>query len=172
MLETSELITAVKWSGIATIGFAALTLLGFLLQWGFRFRLVGVTGFMLVLTAGFFGLSLGFYSVPVVPGSVRYSTVYDTGSSQVVIAVPPQITETQLEATLQQAANNLFSYGRLGGANEQMTVRARAVLHPESGLSKVLYLGEVQRSLSRREDTEMSIKIYHENLAQLPKPAA
>jgi hypothetical protein len=172
MSETLNLITIAQWAGIATIGFAVLAVLGFILQWGVRFRLVGVTGFMLVLTAGIFALSLGLYSVPVVPGAVHYSTVYDTGANQVVIAVPPKITESELEATLQQAANNLFSYGRLGGKDEQMIVRARTVLHPEPGVAQPLYLGQVQRSLSRREDDQMSIEIYRDKLAQLPKSPA
>ena len=58
MLSTTELFIATKWFGIATIGFFLLTTLGFILNWGFRFRLVGVTGFMGVLTAGLFGLRL------------------------------------------------------------------------------------------------------------------
>jgi hypothetical protein len=172
MSETFDFITIAQWAGIATIGFAVLAVLGFILQWGVRFRLVGVTGFMLVLTAGIFALSLGLYSVPVVPGAVRYSTVYDTGANQVVIAVPPQITETELEATLRQAANNLFSYGRLGGRDEEMTIRARTVLHPEPGVAQPLYIGQVQRSLSHREDDQMSIEIYRDKLAQLPKSPA
>lgn len=167
-LDNLNIFNAALWVGYGTLGFAALTVLAFLLSWGIRFRLVGVTSFMGVLAAGLVGLGLGFYRTPVVPGAIHYSTVYDMGSTQIVISLPPSVTEEQLTATLQQAANTLFSYGRLGQGAEQMTVRARTVLHPEPGISKPLYLGEVRRSLARRNDSEMQVEIYRDNLAQIP----
>ncbi|MGD1699826.1 Ycf51 family protein [Dapis sp. BLCC M229] len=166
MLSTTELLIASKWFGIATIGFFLLTTLGFILKWGFRFRLVGVTGFMGVLTAGLFGLSLGLFTRVEIPGSVPYTLVYDNGGTKTVIAVSPTITESELAATIEQAAGDLFSLGRLGGEN-QLTIRVRTIIHPEEGISEPLYLGEVKRSLSQREDENLDIKIFPETLAKL-----
>ena len=166
MLSTTELLLASQWFGIATIGFFLLTTLGFILKWGFRFRLVGVTGFMGVLTAGLFGLGLGLFNRVEIPGSVSYTLVYDNGATQTVVAVSPTITESELAATLEQAAGDLFSPGRLGGAN-QLTIRVRTIIHPEKGVSQPLYLGEVKRSLSQREDENLEIKIFPETLAKL-----
>jgi hypothetical protein len=45
MLSTADFLQYAQWSGIATLVFAALTILGFILKWGIRFRLVGTTGF-------------------------------------------------------------------------------------------------------------------------------
>jgi Protein of function (DUF2518) len=173
MLTTSDFLQYTQWSGIATLLFAAVTILAFIVKWGFRFRLVGTTGFMLVLTAGLFSLSLVPLSHTVIPGAVKYTLVYDNGSSQAVIATSPQITPTELEATLRQAAGNLYSYGRLGSrGNNLLTIRARTVIHPESGITVPLYLGEVKRTLANREDPEMVVEIYLEKFAQLPKPTA
>lgn len=172
MFTPADFLTYTQWSGIATIAFAALTLLSFLLKWGLRFRLVGVTGFMLVLTSGLFGLSLVPFTRTVIPGAVRYSTVYDSGATQVVIAVPPTISVSELDATLRQAASDLFSPGRLSRGGEQLTIRARTVLHPEPGLSEPLYLGQVRRSLFNREDDQMTIELIPDSLAKLPAPAA
>ena len=166
MLSTTELLIASKWFGIATIGFFLLTTVGFILNWGFRFRLVGVTGFMGVLTAGLFGLSLGLFTRVEIPGSVPYTLVYDNGGTQTVIAVSPTITESELAATIEQAAGDLFSRGRLGGEN-QLTIRVRTIIHPEEGISEPLYLGEVKRSLSQRKDENIDIKIFPESLAKL-----
>jgi len=91
MLTTAEFLQYTQWSGIATLVFAALTVLSFILKWGIRFRLVGATGFMVVLTSGLFALSLAPLSRTVIPGAVRYSRVYDNGVTQAVIAIPPQI---------------------------------------------------------------------------------
>jgi hypothetical protein len=161
--------TYTQWSGLAVLFFAALTGLAFVLRWGFRFRLVGVTGFMGVMTVGLFALTLAPLSRTAVPGSVPYSLVYDTGGGEAVIAVSPEITRSQLVATLQQAAGSSFSPGRLGRADNTLTVRARTVVHPEEGISVPLYLGEVNRSLSQRNDPNAQIIVFEENLVQLPQ---
>lgn len=170
MPTTADFLTAAQWVGIATLICAAITVLGFTLKWGIKFRLVGITGFIGVLTGGLFALSLVPLTRTVVPGAIRFSVVYDAGAAQTVISVPPTITNTELEATLRQAANNLYSYGRLGKGEDQLTIRVRTIIHPEPGVSKPLYLGEIKRSLSKREDELTAIKLYPENLAQLPKP--
>ncbi|MBR8839393.1 MAG: Ycf51 family protein [Stigonema ocellatum SAG 48.90 = DSM 106950] len=173
MLTTTDFLQYTQWSGIATLVFAAVTLLGFILKWGIRFRLVGVTGFTLVVTGGLFALSLAPLSRTVIPGAVRYTLLYDNGSTQTVITTPPQISPSQLEATLRQAASDLYSYGRLGTRGDnQLTIRARTVIHPEPGLSVPFYLGQVKRSLTTREDPQMSLELYQEKFAQLPKTAA
>lgn len=167
MPTTIDFLVISKWLGITTLGFGFLAILGFIFKWGIRFRLVGVTGFMGVLTGGVFALGLVPFMRTVVPGAVRFSTVYDSGATQAVISVPPTISETELEATLKQAASDLFSPGRLGSRSDKLTIRARTVLHPEEGVSKPLFLGEVKRSLIIREDENMEITLYPA-LAQLP----
>ncbi len=160
------------WSGITTLALGGLTALAFAVGWGFRFRLVGATGFMGVLTVGLLSLSFVPLTQTVVPNSTKYSLVYDTGAAEVVIAVAPDITRQQLEATLEQSAVNLFSPGRLGRGNTQLTVRARTVLHPEEGVSLPLYLGEARRSLSTRDDLNLEVSVFEQNLALLPRQAA
>lgn len=173
MLTTADFLQYTQWSGIATLVFAALAVLSFIFKWGIRFRLVGTTGFMLVVTAGLFALSLVPLSRTVIPGAVRYSLVYDNGSTQAVIAITPQITTSELDATLRQAASNLYSYGRSGTkADSQLTIRARTLTHPEPGLTVPVYLGQVKRSLVSREDSNITVEVYPEKFAQLPKPTA
>jgi len=160
--------TATQYSAYATLAFAGLTLLAFLFKWGIRFRLVGTTGFMIVLTCGAFGLSFVPIVPSTVPGSAPYTVTYDNGLAQAVIAVEPTITEDELDATLRQAANNLFSLGRAGETTEKFLIRARTILHPEPGTSIPLYLGEVKRSLAVRDDGQMMVTLYPDSLAQLP----
>lgn len=169
MPTTADFLTFTQWGGILTLAFGVLTLVGFLLKWSLRFRMVGATGFLAVLTGGLFALSLVPLSRTVIPGAIPYSLVYDNGGNQTVIAVPPQVTESELEATLRQAAGNLYSYGRLGGVDNKLTIRARTILHPEAKVSQPLFLGQIKRSLSVRDDQQMVIDIYPESFAQLPK---
>lgn len=160
-LLSSDLATYVKWSGILTIAFLFLTILAFFLQWGFRFRLIGVTSFMAVLTIGFFGLGLGFFNRVTIPDAVRYALVYDNGANMAVITVPEDINKTQLKATLQQAAYDLFSYGRTDlGGDHLMTIRARTLLHPKVGVTYPKYVGQIRRSLAVRDDNDFQVELF------------
>ena len=156
------------WGGIATLVFAALTALSLGLNWGFRFRLVGVTGFLGVLTFGLFALSLTPLTRMSIPDAAQYSLVFDDGANQMVIAVTPDITPNQLAATLEQASYDLFSAGRLGRNTSRMLVRARTMLHPRAGLSEPLWLGEASRSLLSREQPDLKIEVFESAFDRLP----
>lgn len=170
IIMNPEFTIYIKWSAILTGTVFLFTLIAFIFNWGFRFRLVGITGFMGVLTIGLFGLSLGLFSYTDVPGAAPFSVVYDNGGSQVVIKLPPNVTESEVEASLRKASADLYSYGRLGGTDNQMTIRARTVLHPEEGVSKPLYLGKVERQLSQdRSDSNLNIEVFSSQFSQLPK---
>ncbi|MDX2099073.1 MAG: Ycf51 family protein [Leptolyngbyaceae cyanobacterium bins.59] len=172
MPTTADFFTATQWVGITTLVFAALTVLAFVLSWGIRFRLVGVTGFTAVLTGGLFALSLVPLTHTVIPGATKFSRTYDNGATQAVITVSPDITESQLEATLRQAAEDLFSFGRLGSGEDMLTIRARTLIHPSPGISQPLFLGQARRSLASREDGQMVIEIFKDRLSQIPKTSA
>ena len=169
MISTADFLKYCQWSGIATLAFAVVTIVALIAKWGFKFRLVGATGFMGVLTAGLFGLSL----VPIVhaniPGALHYSLIYDNGSDRATIVVATPITETGLEATLRQAAGDLYSYGRSGSIDRQLKVRVRTVIHPRPGVSEPLVLGEVTRSLGGGEDSKLNIRIDRDNLAKITR---
>lgn len=172
MVLTAQITAIAQWVGYFTIFCAILMVLGLLLKWGIRFRLVGITSFMAVLTGGLYALSLGFYIRPSIPDAAQFSRVFDNGGPNVVIAVSSDLTRTQLEATLRQAAADLYSSGRLSQGADKMTIRMRTILHPEPGVSIPLYLGEVKRSLASRYDDQMEIYLDPAKLAQLPQAAA
>ena len=159
--------TYTLWSLYGTIAFFLLTILGFIFKWGFRFRFVGVTGFMGVLTVGLFALSLGLFNRVEIEGAVKFNLVYDTGANQAVIAVPVDITPSQLDATLQQAAIDLFSYGRTAANGDtKLTIRARTQVH-EDGFTYPIYLGQIRRSLFQRDDADAQVKIFNDEFARL-----
>ncbi|QCS49222.1 hypothetical protein FEK30_07115 [Picosynechococcus sp. PCC 11901] len=171
-MENLDFALYTQWSAYATLFFAVLAIAAFLFKWGIRFRLVGTTGFMIVLTIGLFGLSLGLFSRSVVPGAVRYALVYDNGANLAVVSVKPEVTAEEINATLRQASNDLFSYGRIGNGDNKFTVRLRVMSHPEPGVSEPLYLGQVQRAIADRENGALDIQLYPENLKKLPQPNA
>ncbi|XDE62451.1 Ycf51 family protein [Arthrospira platensis BEA 1257B] len=167
MLTTPELLDFSKWLGIATLALAALTVLAFVLNWGIRFRLVGITAFTGVLAGGVFALGLGLFQRVEIPGAVRYSRVFDDGARQIVIVVAPDITESQLEATLQQVASDLYSPGRGGAGQMPLVIRARTIVHPQPGVSEPIFLGQVQRVSGFANQGDVAIAINQESLNHL-----
>lgn len=167
MFSTDQLLTYSQWAGIATLVFAVITGVGFIFSWGIRFRLVGVTAFMGVLAAGIFGLGLGLFTRTEIPGAMTYSRVFDDGARRIVITVAPDLTESQLVATLQQAGADLFSPGRVGRPDQFLSIRARTLVHPHPGVSEPLYLGEIRRSISQREDRNFKVDLFPEAIAKL-----
>ncbi|AFY38495.1 Protein of unknown function DUF2518 [[Leptolyngbya] sp. PCC 7376] len=167
-MDNLDFLLYTQWSAYATLVFAVLAITSFLFKWGIRFRLVGTTGFMIVLTIGLFGLGLGLFSRSVVPGSIRYSLVYDNGSNLAVVSVKPEISLAEVDATLRQASGDLFSYGRIGNGDDRFTVRLRTIQHPEPGVSEPIYLGQVRRAIAARETADLDIQIYEDNIAKLP----
>ena len=170
MQLATDIATYALWSGYGTIACLVITVIAFIAGWAFRFRLVGVTSFMGVLTASIFALSLGLFSHTEIPGAVRYSLIYDNGANRAVIAVSPNIETSAIEPTLRQAALDLYSYGRTGtNGNDRFTVGLRTVLHPETGVSQPLFLGQATRSLSVRDESNLEVEVFTENITQLPQ---
>uniref|UniRef100_UPI002604C790 DUF2518 family protein n=1 Tax=uncultured Thermosynechococcus sp. TaxID=436945 RepID=UPI002604C790 len=73
MLTPADFATYSRWAGVTTLVMAGLTVLTFVFRWGVRFRFVGITGFLGVVTVGLFALSI----VPIVrapvPGAAKYT---------------------------------------------------------------------------------------------------
>lgn len=173
MLTPAQFLEATGWSALTTVAFAGITVIAFLLKWGLRFRLVGATGFLGVLTAGLFGLSFQPIMQTTVPGAVPYKTVFDSGAAQVVITVPNDITQTALEATLKEAASNLLKPSRIGGAGQKTpTIRARGMLH-NAGTSELVYVGKVTPAKpSSSGDRDPIVEIYTKQLAKINQAAS
>lgn len=166
----SDIATAGLWSGYFTLGFLVLTIISFILKWGFRFRFVGVTSFMVVVTASIFALGLGLFQRTVIPGAIKTALVYDNGADYAVVNLPvDKVTPDGIEPTLTQVAYDLFSPGRLGVTGNQLNIRLRTLVHPEPGLSKLIYLGEVKRSLGELDDPNMEIKVFKKGLKEVKK---
>ncbi|MGB3202564.1 MAG: Ycf51 family protein [Nodosilinea sp.] len=144
MLSPDDFLLATQWVGLGTLALALLAGLAFVFKWGIRFRLVGAAGFSAVLTVGLLGLSFEPFTRTAVPGAMPYITVYDSGASQIVITVPNTMAPETLDATLRQAASNLFKPYRLGLPGQVATIRARTIAHEPGGISKLIYLGQIQ----------------------------
>lgn len=158
---------ACQWCAIFMLVSGAFTGLAFIFKWGIRFRFVGITSLLGVLTGSLLALSFFPLTKAVIPGAAKYNLVYDLAGPEVVISVSPMITSTELEATLLQASENLFSPGRVGRGTTDLTIKVRTILHQKSGMSQLIPLGQIQRSLTVRDDPNAKITLNQDNLAAL-----
>lgn len=167
-MPTPELFQqACQWTALALLASGIFTTLAFVFKWGVRFRFVGVTSLLGVLTGSLLALSFFPLTRTIIPGAAKYNLVYDLAGPQVVITVSPTITPSELEATLLQASENLFSPGRGGRGSNELTIRVRTILHQKSGVSQLIPLGQIQRSLTERDDPDTKITLNEKNLAAL-----
>ncbi|MDX2271279.1 MAG: Ycf51 family protein [Cyanobacteriota bacterium] len=166
-MTTSSFALGAEILGILTLLLMVITMVVWWRQLAWRFAMVGYTGFALVLTVGCFALSVQPIMPATLSGSVRYTTVYDRGTEQAVIAVDPSITPEQLDLTLRQAAQNLLSSGRYSTGSPLFTLRARTVLHPAPDYSLPLYLGQLQQPLVNRRDPNPQVEIFAAAFEQL-----
>ncbi|NJK41021.1 MAG: DUF2518 family protein [Acaryochloridaceae cyanobacterium SU_2_1] len=154
-----------QWTGFATLACVGFTALAFIFKWGFRFRFVGISSIMGIVTFIFLVFSIIPYGRVSIVGAGRYSLVYDLSGPKAVITIPTPIHSEQLEATLLQAASDLFSPGRGGQGQGQLTIEARVITHPQPGVSKIIRIAEVKRSLTLRDDPNIEVNIDQNKVA-------
>lgn len=126
------------WSGL---GFAVLTAIAFAARWGFRFRLVGVTSFTLLLAVSSWAFSVSYTPPVVIEGAVRAPVVFDNGNDLVIAQAPADMDPSAVTPTLEQLASNL----RPGGRSSQVVViRLRQLRSAGEGLSEPVVLGQTE----------------------------
>ena len=142
--------TSLQWLGWSGLGMACLTLIAFLARWGFRYRLVGVTSFIIVLVLSVWSFGLSYKPTIHIEGARRLPIVFDNGNGLVIAQAPDDFPDEAIEPTLQELVLNLPSSGR---SSSIVDVRIRSLVPIEEGLSQPVILGERTRDF--REDIEI-----------------
>ena len=141
------LLSAGTWLGIAGAALLLLTVLGFLLRWGIRFRLVGVTSFTVLLSLSCLAFAVSYAPRAMVEGAVSVPVVFDNGSDLVIAAAPADLPKAAFRPTVEQVALNLRGSGRHGD-NGLVHVRLRRVEPVGPGIDKPVILAAADRSLA------------------------
>lgn len=146
------LLVAGEWLGAASGVLAVLTVSGFLLRWGIRFRLVGVTSFTALLALSCLAFAVSYRPRVVVEGAVSVPIVFDNGADLVVAAAPADLPDAAIAPTLEQVARNLRGNGRQTD-DAIVRVRLRRTEARDAGVSEPVVLGEARRDLIRGDVT-------------------
>ena len=135
------LLKAGLWLGVATGLLLLATVVAFVVGWGTRFRLVGVTSFTGLLAISCLAFAISYSPRTQVAGAVSVPVVFDNGTDLVIAAAPADLPPEAYRPSLEQVASNLKGSGRTS-PDGLVHVRLRRVDSVEPGLSRPVVLAE------------------------------
>jgi hypothetical protein len=138
------LLTAGEWLGVASAVLLLLTVVAFLVRWGIRFRLVGITSFTVLLSLSCLAFAVSYTPRQLVEGAISVPVVFDNGSDLVIAAAPAQMAPEAYDPSVQQVALNLRGSGR---GTQRVEVRLRRVEPKGDGSDVPVVLATAIRNL-------------------------
>ena len=139
------LLTAGEWLGAASAVLLVLTVVAFLVRWGIRFRLVGVTSFTVLLSLSCLAFAVSYTPRQTVEGAISVPVVFDNGSDLVVAAAPADMPLETFLPSVEQVAINLRGSGR---GTQTVEVRLRRVESTADGTDTPIVLATAIRNLA------------------------
>ena len=139
------LLTAGEWLGVASAVLLLLTVVAFVVRWGIRFRLVGVTSFTVLLSLSCLAFAVSYTPRQLVDGAVSVPVVFDNGSNLVIAAAPADLDAAAFAPSVQQVALNLRGSGR---GTQLVEVRLRRVEATAPGTDTPVVLATAIRNLA------------------------
>jgi hypothetical protein len=134
-----------------------------------RFQAIGTTGFLGVLAAGLFALSLFPITRSAVPGAQKFDILYDQGGGRIVARVERTIKPEQLEATLKQIAIRAFTTGRILQEGRGPLIEARMLVRSAPGVSQIIQLGTLQSESYLNSGKPDKFTLNKEGFAEVQK---
>jgi hypothetical protein len=138
------LLTAGEWLGVASAVLLLLTVVAFVVRWGIRFRMVGITSFTVLLSLSCLAFAVSYTPRQQVEGAISVPVVFDNGSDLVVAAAPAQMDPQAYAPSVQQVALNLRGSGR---GTQMVEVRLRRVEPKGEGSDVPVVLATAIRNL-------------------------
>lgn len=156
-----------------TLGIMVVTTLavifGLVRKTPWRFQAIGTTGFLGVLAAGLFALSLFPISRTAISGAQKFDILYDQGSDRIVARVDRTLQPNQLEATLKQIADRSFTTGRILKEGQGPLIEARTLVRPAPGVSQIIQLGTLRSESYLKNGKPDKFTLNKEGFAEVQK---
>ena len=118
------------------------TLIAFIFNFSFKFRIVGATIFSLLLSLSSWAFIQSYTENVKIEGARYLPIVYDNGFDLIIAKAEANFPEDSIEPTLEQLSENLRK-GSRSGAN--VKIKIRKIEKISEGVSKPLVIGEVQK---------------------------
>ena len=121
-----------------------VTLIAFIFNFGFKFRITGATIFSLLLSLSSWAFIQSYTEKVVIEDAKYVPIVYDNGFDLIIAKVDDDFPEESIEPTLEQLSENLRK-GSRSGANVKIKIRKLEKI--SDGVSKPVVIGEVQKNV-------------------------
>ena len=120
------------------------TIVAFIFNFSFKFRIIGATIFSLLLSLSSWAFIQSYTEKVVIEGAKYLPIVYDNGFDLIIAKAEEAFPEESIEPTLEQLSDNLMK-GSRSGANVKIKIRKLEKI--ANGISKPVIIGEVQKNV-------------------------
>ena len=134
-----------KIFGFLGMFLSLITIVAFIFNFGFKFRIIGATIFSLLLSLSSWAFMQSYSEKVVVEGARYVPIVYDNGFDLIIAKAEDDFPEEAIEPTLQQLSDNLRK-GSRSGANVKIKIRKLEKISNE--ISKPIIIGEIEKPIS------------------------
>ena len=134
-----------KILGFLGIFLLLITIVAFIFNFSFKFRIIGATIFSLLLSISSWAFMQSYSEKVVVEGARYVPIVYDNGFDLVIAKAEDDFPEESIKPTLQQLSDNLRK-GSRSGANVKIKLRKLEKISDE--ISKPVIIGETEKIIS------------------------
>ncbi len=133
-----------KIFGIRGIFLLIGSVLAFIFNFGFKFRIIGATIFSLLLSLSSWAFIQSYTEKVVIEGAKYVPIVYDNGFDLIIAKAEDDFPKESIEPTLEQLSDNLRK-GSRSGANVKIKIRKLEKI--TDGVSKPVIIGEIQKNV-------------------------
>ena len=120
------------------------TLIAFIFNLGFKFRIVGATIFALLLSLSSWAFIQSYSEKVIIEGAKYVPIVYDNGFDLIIAKAKDDFPEEAIEPTLKQLSENLRK-GSRSGAN--VKIKLRKIEKISKDISKPVIIGEIKKNI-------------------------
>ena len=134
-----------KIFGFLGIFLLLITIVAFIFNFSFKFRIIGATIFSLLLSLSSWAFMQSYSEKVAVEGARYVPIVYDNGFDLIIAKAEDDFPEESIKPTLQQLSDNLRK-GSRSGANVKIKLRKLEKISDE--ISKPVVIGETKKIVS------------------------
>ncbi len=134
-----------KIFGFLGIFLLLITIVAFIFNFSFKFRIIGATIFSFLLSISSWAFMQSYSEKVEVEGARYVPIVYDNGFDLVIAKAEDEFPEEAINPTLQQLSDNLRK-GSRSGANVKIKLRKLEKISDD--ISKPVVIGETEKIIS------------------------
>ena len=133
-----------KIFGFLGILLLIITVIAFIFNFAFKFRIIGATIFSLLLSLSSWAFIQSYTEKVLIEDAKYVPIVYDNGFDLIIAKAEDDFPENSIGPTLEQLSENLRK-GSRSGAN--VKIKIRKLVKISDDISKPVVIGEVQKNV-------------------------